>query len=161
MKHVNSFLVITAVRIRDEIITRVKRGDFVAVCDGVNGDILDGFKSTDDVPPINHQPRGPHPIGSFETWVPKEYFSEVMSFFMQRRNKMSIMIHPLTRYEVVDHTQRVMWLGPSLPLDVSVLTEDIGEAPLQYPELGLGYSRASTKDLFVDEVTKFYLKGRE
>ncbi len=42
--------------------------------------------------------------------------------------------------QVEDHSARTMWLGPSFRIDLTVLEEDIGFAPLQYPELGLGYS---------------------
>jgi len=33
-----------------------------------------------------------------------------------------------------------MWLGPQYRLDLTVLEEDLDGVPLQYPELGLGYS---------------------
>jgi hypothetical protein len=33
-----------------------------------------------------------------------------------------------------------MWLGPSFPLDFSILDPNGGDPP-QFPELGLGYSK--------------------
>ena len=33
-----------------------------------------------------------------------------------------------------------MWLGPPFRLDLRVLKEELSDPPLQYPELGLGYS---------------------
>jgi DOPA 4,5-dioxygenase len=89
---------------------------------------------------VNDVPVGPHPIGSFETWVPKEYFGIVTSWFMRNRGSLQVLLHPLSRHEIEDHTARAMWLGPSLRLDLTVLTADIGYPPLQYPELKLGYS---------------------
>lgn len=35
---------------------------------------------------------------------------------------------------------RLAWIGPSFPLDVSVLVEKFEEIPLEYPSLKLGYS---------------------
>merc|ERR1711936_1551024 len=90
--------------------------------------------------PINTEPFGPHPCGSFETWVPREYLSEAMSFFMQRRGELSILFHPRTRWEVEDHGARNMWIGPPMRLDYTVLALDLEEPPAQYPELKLGYS---------------------
>lgn len=44
---------------------------------------------------------------------------------MQNHGNLSVLLHPLTRYEVLDHTHRAMFLGKELPLDVSVLSEDL------------------------------------
>ncbi|OLL25937.1 DOPA 4,5-dioxygenase [Neolecta irregularis DAH-3] len=57
------------------------------------------------------------------------------------RGDLSVLIHPLTRYEILDHTVRASWLGPSIALDPSELRQDIGQTPLQYPELKMGYSK--------------------
>lgn len=89
----------------------------------------------------NDVPRGPHPVGSYEVWCPRERFSRVYSYFAMNRGELSVLIHPLTREEVKDHTERAVWLGPSYPLDLTQLREITDSLPLQYPELGLGYSR--------------------
>ncbi|ORX63660.1 hypothetical protein K493DRAFT_322095 [Basidiobolus meristosporus CBS 931.73] len=89
---------------------------------------------------FNEEPRGPHPCGSFEVWCPREYLSQVLSFFILNRRGLSILIHPLSRHEVLDHTERSMWLGTPYPLDITALQEELDEVPFQYPELGLGYS---------------------
>jgi len=46
---------------------------------------------------------------------------------MQNRGNLSILLHPLTRWEIIDHTDRAMFLGKSLPLDLSDLVYDLGE----------------------------------
>lgn len=44
---------------------------------------------------------------------------------MENHGNLSVLLHPLTRYEVLDHTHRAMFLGKVVPLDVSVLSEDL------------------------------------
>lgn len=56
---------------------------------------------------------------------------------MLNHGNLSILVHPLTRYEVLDHTDRSMFLGARLPLDISVLQQDLGDdvdlcLPLQF-----------------------------
>ncbi|CAG8660674.1 2231_t:CDS:1, partial [Cetraspora pellucida] len=62
------------------------------------------------------------------------------SWFLLHRGDLSILIHPLTKELVKDHTSRSAWIGPSVPLDVEHLPPILKKTPLQYPELGLGYS---------------------
>src|SRR5690242_14467911 len=83
---------------------------------------------------LNMGPVGPHPIGSFETWVPREYFARVYEWFLKNRRGLSIMIHPLTREEVKDHTTSAAWMGEPIPLNTSVLSELLDKVPFQYPE---------------------------
>jgi len=89
---------------------------------------------------VNYEPRGPHPIGSYENWVPIETFANVYQWFIQNHEGLSILVHPLSRYEIEDHSTRAAWIGEKLPLDLSKLTPVLDYIPLQYPELGLGYS---------------------
>ncbi|CAE7144846.1 unnamed protein product [Rhizoctonia solani] len=49
---------------------------------------------------VNSAPIGPHPVGSYEIWVPSESFASVYSYLCQHRGDLSILIHPLTREEV-------------------------------------------------------------
>lgn len=75
---------------------------------------------------MNLSPIGPHIIGRFETCCNSSALARAQSFFMQNHGNLSIILHPLTRYEVLDHTTRAMWLGKSMPLDISGLNEDLG-----------------------------------
>jgi aromatic ring-cleaving dioxygenase len=85
---------------------------------------------------VNDGPRGPHPIGSFETWVPAEALGDVLGWFMLHRGALSVMLHPLTTREVLDHTTRAMWLGQVLPLDLTCLSEQLPKIPSQRPTNG-------------------------
>ncbi|KAF9344727.1 hypothetical protein BGX26_003990 [Mortierella sp. AD094] len=89
---------------------------------------------------INEVPRGPHTLGSFEVWCPREDFARCYSWFALNHGSFSVLVHTVTREEIKDHTTRAAWLGQPVPLDISILPEDLGRSPAQYPELGLGYS---------------------
>ncbi len=84
-----------------DIVSAVKSGRFVVVCPGVTSDVLPGLRGTNRV---NPGPRGPHPVASFETWVPRESLAEFLSFIMHRRRGLSVLVHPLGRisYKVRD-----------------------------------------------------------
>ncbi|XP_037029782.1 DOPA 4,5-dioxygenase-like isoform X2 [Bradysia coprophila] len=86
---------------------------------------------------VNYGPRGPHLIGSYETCCNASAINPAQSFFMQNHGNLTIFLHPLTRYEVLDHTIRSMWLGKDMPLDISVLNHDLVEAPLCLPIPGI------------------------
>ena len=127
-----------ALALRDAIIMEVVAGNMTVVCDGVTSDILPGLDDS-QVHHFHTEPIGPHPVGSFEVWTPREFLPEMMTFMMYHRGSLSVLVHPLGRTEVRDHTSDAMWLGPSYRLDLSVLSPEGGDNP-QYPELGLGYS---------------------
>ncbi|EGN96367.1 hypothetical protein SERLA73DRAFT_141758 [Serpula lacrymans var. lacrymans S7.3] len=92
---------------------------------------------------VNTDPIGPHPVGSYEIWVPASSFASVFSYLCLNRGELSILVHPLTREERTDHELRRAWIGPSYPLDLSNLRRKTDEVPLQYPSLKLGYSSTS------------------
>ena len=126
-----------AMRIRGELIEHVRAGDFVVVLDGITNDILPKV-NVSNIPPINLEPTGPHPCGSYEVWTPKESLWQALSFFMRRRGELTVLLHPLSSHAVEDHTGRAVWLGPEYRLNLNILPE-VGGDPPQYPELGLGY----------------------
>ncbi|EJF62718.1 DOPA-like domain-containing protein [Dichomitus squalens] len=94
---------------------------------------------------VNTDPIGPHPVGSYEIWVPSESFVTVYSYLVLNRGNLSVLIHPLTREQRKDHEIRHAWLGSSFPLDLSTLPLKSEEVPLQYPSLKLGYSSNAPK----------------
>ncbi|KAI0806801.1 DOPA-like domain-containing protein [Fomes fomentarius] len=97
---------------------------------------------------VNTDPIGPHPVGSYEIWVPAESFGSVFSYLSLNRGNLSILVHPLTREQVYpfrDHEIRNAWLGPSFPLDLSTLPIKSEDIPLQYASLKLGYSSTASK----------------
>ena len=87
------------------------------VCNGVTSDIIPGLDNS-QVPHFHTSPIGPHPVGSFEVWVPIEYLPEFMSFAMYNRGDLTVLVHPLGRTEIRDHSIDAMWLGGSYPLGI-------------------------------------------
>lgn len=128
--------------LRDALVAQVAADPtFVAVCNGVSRAQLPALEGSP--PPMNRAPVGPHLSGSFETWAPIESFARVYSWFTLHRGDLSILVHPLTRYERDDHTVHASWLGQPWVLDLDRLRHDLVEPPAQYPELGLGYNGSS------------------
>ena len=67
-------------------------------------------------------PVGPHPRGSFEVLFTREAFTDYVSWLMfTRPESIDILVHPLTRSQVLDHTSRALWLGTPLPIDRAML----------------------------------------
>jgi aromatic ring-cleaving dioxygenase len=64
---------------------------------------------------------GPHPRGSCQLTVSPEKFSDVMQWLVANRNGFTIFAHALSDDEIKDHTDHVIWLGPSERLDLSKL----------------------------------------
>ena len=63
---------------------------------------------------------GPHPKWSCRLSVPREKFSQVILWLCANRNNVEVMVHPETDDDLWDHTQGVMWLGQSYPLNLEI-----------------------------------------
>lgn len=67
-------------------------------------------------------PVGPHPRGSFEVLFTRAAFVDYVSWLMfARPEELDILIHPLTRSQSLDHTNRALWLGTPLAVDRAML----------------------------------------
>jgi DOPA 4,5-dioxygenase len=67
------------------------------------------------------QPVGPHPRGSCQLTVPPEQFGDFAQWIALNRDGLTIFAHTSTGDDVSDHTDHVIWFGPSETLDLSVL----------------------------------------
>lgn len=72
---------------------------------------------------INKKPVGPHPVWSRQVSFKQENYDVVLAYLTQHQNGLSILIHPLTDDEYLDHTQSAVWLGTPLKLDISIFTK--------------------------------------
>ena len=73
--------------------------------------------------PVGHfhlRPVGPHPRGSVQLTVPTELFGDVAQFLALNRGNLTIFAHAETGDDRADHTDHVIWFGPSEPLDLSI-----------------------------------------
>ncbi len=59
------------------------------------------------------QPVGPHPRGSCQLAVATEAFGAVIPWLALNRQALTIFAHPNTGDDLADHTDHVIWLGPS------------------------------------------------
>lgn len=70
---------------------------------------------------LSDGPRGPHVRPMFGVDVPRAEFAEVLAFLLLNHGPLSVLIHPVTGNELLDHTHHALWLGSPQPLDLSVL----------------------------------------
>lgn len=73
--------------------------------------------------PIGHfhmGPVGPHPRGSVQVTVPPAQFGDVAAFLAVGREGLTVFAHASTEDDLADHSDHVIWLGPSEPLDLSI-----------------------------------------
>ena len=63
---------------------------------------------------------GPHPRGSCQLTVLPEQFGDFAQWAALNRNGLTIFAHAETGDDLADHTEHVIWFGPSEPLDLSI-----------------------------------------
>jgi aromatic ring-cleaving dioxygenase len=68
------------------------------------------------------RPVGPHPRGSVQLTVPTNAFGDVAQFLALNRGPLTIFAHAETGDDLADHTEHVIWFGPSEPLDLSIFS---------------------------------------
>ena len=66
------------------------------------------------------QPVGPHPRGSVQLTVPAERFGDIATWLAVNRSGLTIFAHASTGNDRTDHSENVVWFGPSEPLDLSI-----------------------------------------
>jgi len=73
--------------------------------------------------PVGHfhvAPVGPHPRGSCQLTIPPDRFGEVARWLVLNRGGLTIFAHASTGDDLADHTDHVIWFGPSEPLKLSI-----------------------------------------
>ena len=73
--------------------------------------------------PVGHfhlSPVGPHPRGSVQVTVPPELFGDVAAFLVLGRDGLTVFAHASTGDDRADHTDHIIWFGPSEPLNLSI-----------------------------------------
>ncbi len=69
---------------------------------------------------IHDNPVGPHPMGSCQLSVAPEVFGEIIPWLALNRGELTVFAHAESGEHLADHTRHVLWLGESLPLDLSI-----------------------------------------
>ena len=68
-------------------------------------------------------PVGPHPRGSCQLTVLPEQFGEFAQWLALNRDGLTIFAHAETGNDLADHTQHVIWFGPSEALKLELFAE--------------------------------------
>ena len=66
------------------------------------------------------RPVGPHPRGSCQLTVPTAQFGDFAQWAALNRKGLTIFAHAETGEDLADHTDLVIWFGPSETLDLSI-----------------------------------------
>ena len=69
---------------------------------------------------IYTDPAALHPIGNFITCCNDTSMHRALPWFMQNHGNLSVLLHPLTKMALSDHTDRAMFLGKVVPLDFTM-----------------------------------------
>ena len=62
---------------------------------------------------------GPHPRGSCQLAFDAELFGQVIPWLIENRRGLTIFAHANTGDDLKDHTEHVVWLGPSETLNLA------------------------------------------
>ena len=71
---------------------------------------------------MHDKPIGPHPLGSCQLAFGPEKFAAVIPWLIVNRNGLTVFAHAETGNALQDHTEHVLWLGPSEPLNLAALS---------------------------------------
>ena len=71
---------------------------------------------------MHDKPVGPHPRGSCQLAFDKDEFAKIMPWLIENRRGLTVFAHALTGDALKDHTDHVIWLGPSEPLNLAALS---------------------------------------
>lgn len=69
---------------------------------------------------FHERPVGPHPRGSCQLTVETEDFGDFARWAALNRGALTIFAHAETGNDLADHTEHVIWFGPSEPLNLSI-----------------------------------------
>jgi aromatic ring-cleaving dioxygenase len=62
------------------------------------------------------EPVGPHPVANLAIFFAVTEFAAVVPWLMQNRNRLNVLVHPLTDNSVRDHQDDGLWLGAPVRL---------------------------------------------
>jgi aromatic ring-cleaving dioxygenase len=62
------------------------------------------------------EPVGPHPVSMYQVLFAVDELPRLLPFLMLNREGLSILVHPVTGDDYLDHADYPLWLGKPLPL---------------------------------------------
>jgi DOPA 4,5-dioxygenase len=70
---------------------------------------------------MHDRPVGPHPRGSCQLLFEPALLGEVIPWLIEHRKGLTVFVHANTGDALKDHTEHVLWLGPSETLNLKAL----------------------------------------
>ena len=67
-----------------------------------------------------HEPDGPHPKSMYQIAFANTEFASLVPWLMLNHDGLDVLVHPNTGDNLADHTERAMWIGANLALNVDV-----------------------------------------
>ena len=69
---------------------------------------------------MHHKPVGPHPSWSCQLAFDRNNHANLLTWLALNRNGLTILIHPLTGNDLLDHTDYAAWMGKPEALNLSI-----------------------------------------
>ena len=66
-------------------------------------------------------PVGPHPRAMYQVAFPPDLLAALLPWLMLNRDRLTILLHPGSGNDYLDHAQHAVWMGGMLPLRLDVL----------------------------------------
>ena len=82
---------------------------------------------------FHEKPVGPHPRGSCQLTVAPDRFGDFAAWATTHRDGLTIFAHAETGDDWLDHTENVVWFGPSEQLNLDIFVK-MGLAPDDYAQ---------------------------
>jgi aromatic ring-cleaving dioxygenase len=73
---------------------------------------------------FSDEPVGPHPVGNLQLIFKPAEFASIVPWLMMNRDRLSVLVHPLSDDAVRDHDGLELWLGTPVPLRLHRMTPD-------------------------------------
>ena len=73
-----------------------------------------------DMGRFHERPVGPHPMWSYQIAFAPAAFAEIVPWLALNRGALDVFVHPNTADHRADHSDHVIFLGKSYPLDLSI-----------------------------------------
>jgi DOPA 4,5-dioxygenase len=70
---------------------------------------------------VHRKKVGPHPCWSCQLAFDKNQYADLMTWLALNRKGLSILIHPLTGDDLIDHTDYASWMGEQQVLNLDFL----------------------------------------
>jgi DOPA 4,5-dioxygenase len=70
---------------------------------------------------MHERPVGPHPMWSCQLSLAPESFGAVIPWLALNRDGLVVFVHPNTGDDIPDHTDRAMWMGAVMALNLDAL----------------------------------------